>query len=365
MSMLSFFPWLGVKERLQLGEFQLLPYERGQSSCGAGVELQRAFDSVLEHYVEANQKPIRHATLVVADGRQITDDLGQEEMESYFNFGELVAFGGLATRKFFGLGNQYCNRDDFTFIIQGFRETVPGVGIVSRRRDGGKSTFVTATIYRVQRPFHVQSDSDFKLDAPLVKVLLDIRERDEWSHYFEAISGFNRANTDSNQVGEASELVATVGAFERLFDCNRGKEDDLATRFIQAFQPTSRMSITSCGRIPANRFSGCTSVAEAWIMDAFRLRGDLAHGKHKVRYPAVWNSQEHLLLSSFIFPRIVKSVLASKGHYTLTEEDRGDLNTFEHFVTCDNLFAVPDDVAASQSRPWDKIIEEAMWRGLS
>ena len=365
MSMLPFFPWIEVKEELKLGEFQLVPYEPGRTPGGAGTELQASLDSVLQHYVDVNQESIRHATLVVADGHQVFDDLTEEERASYFNFAELVAFGGLAKREFFGLGNRYCNRDDFTFTVQGFRQESSGVGIVSRRRDGGKNAFVTATIYRVQRPFHVQSGWDVKLDVPLVNALLDVREHDKWPAYFEAISGFNQANTDSDQSSEAGELVATVGALERLFDCNRGRGEDLATRFMQAFQTTERMSVASCSRIPGERFRRCQSLAEVWIRDLFQLRGDLAHGKHSIRYPAVWNTQEHLLLSSFVFPRIVKSVLASEGHYTLTDEDRMDLATFERFVACDDLFSVPDDDADSQPRPWDKIVQDAMWEDLS
>ena len=93
-------------------------------------------------------------------------------------------------------------------------------------------------------------------------------------------------------------------------------------------------------------------------------RAKYHHGKHHVRYPSVWNTAEHLLLSSFAFPRILKSLLASDGHYTLTEDDRRDLSTFENFAACDDLFSVPDDNAESQSRPWDKIVENAVWRDL-
>ena len=147
-------------------------------------------------------------------------------------------------------------------------------------------------------------------------------------------------------------MVATVGAFERLFDCNHGNEKDLATRFMQAFQPAERVPVDACGRIPAERFRRCQWVAEVWIRDLFRLRGDFAHGKRTNRYRAVWNTEEHLLLSSFVFPRIVKSVLASEGHYTLTDEDHRDLETFEHLVACDDLFSAPNNFLYKHPQVW-------------
>ena len=81
MSMRPFFPWIEVKEELKLGEFQLVPYEPGRTPGGAGTELQASLDSVFQHYVDVNQESIRHATLVVADGHHVFDDLTEEQRD--------------------------------------------------------------------------------------------------------------------------------------------------------------------------------------------------------------------------------------------------------------------------------------------
>lgn len=55
------------------------------------------------------------------------------------------------------------------------------------------------------------------------------------------------------------------------------------------------------------------------VLDMYRTRNSFAHGsKERTRTPAMWRTEEHLLLAAFVFPLCLKIELAAKGLYQLT-----------------------------------------------
>src|SRR5437879_1381767 len=91
------------------------------------------------------------------------------------------------------------------------------------------------------------------------------------------------ANRDSPDLTLQTEAVLMTGAFERLFDLRRGKEDDLAQGVTAALQPAEEIPAETCPRFSdpeAQSFLRTHHpVRNAWIRDFFRLRGNLAHGR--------------------------------------------------------------------------------------
>src|SRR5688572_12353799 len=217
MSMLPFFPWWPLKKPIgEIGDFRLIPYQRGVHPFGGANSRQMIVDQLLEPYKTHMGQPIKYATLVQikdSDTRDLTDD----ERSELFLLSEMISFSGLATREYFGAGFNYVNHENFTFIIQGFQGTsAGGVALRTRKREGTSLNYMGHEDYQVICPFHVDINEAAEINVPLVQGLMTARDLEIWPRIEEAIFGFNRANTDSPAVMEQAEAVMMIGAMERL-----------------------------------------------------------------------------------------------------------------------------------------------------
>jgi hypothetical protein len=344
--MVAFFPWMAVEEELDLGEFALVPYRRGTLPAGRDSPhpdpaLQGRLDALFEHFHESHGIRINVATVVRVGGHALTDELTDEERGDVFVASELVTLCGLSVRQLFGLlglGLGYNSADTFQFYIQGFRDAPGGAGISTRRRDGAALAYVTADAYHVYAPPHVRAQQDTRIDAPLVRALLNARNSGDWERLEEAAVWFNRANTDSDRTSEQTEAVMVVGAFARLFGLDGPRiEAALTPLLVDALKPVRQRLASDAPRgIPPAIAGPGVSVREAWIRDLVRVRHQPAHGRLQLRESA-WPVREHLLLASVAFPLAMKAVLSRPpfGLYVLTEDDLTSIEMFEMLASED------------------------------
>ncbi len=360
MSMFAFFPWMQVRKPVRVAEFELVPYRRGVAPGERGTSAQTTYDRLLAPY-RSGDASIHQATIVLIAGKDPTSDLSDEEREALFLFSELLSAAGLAAREFFAPGLTYQNRESFRLVIQGFSGDHDRVAITTRRRDGSTVIYSTGDSYRVQQPEHVPLLGSNALDLPLLQSLCGSRELEEWNSLYEAIVGFNLANTDSSDVSEHIEAVLLVGTFERLFDCYRGNEDELAEGFTGAITPTENKQPASAPALAGltSRFKKSAYIRDMWIRDLFRLRGNFAHGRAQSRYPSVWSLRNHMLLGSFAFPLALKSKLRSLATYAFTDRDQQAIDMFEAQASEDYFRPVSDPHDRS-SHPWNRILDEAL-----
>lgn len=349
--MLPFFPWLRIRPEmspLSVGRYKLLRFVRGREP---GAPDQIAVDAVLEPYVaDARDQPVEQATLLQLNGHPLTADLTDAEVSDCFEFAELVALAGLSARRFFQpLG--YTNRDVFTFVVQAFTEPGAGIGLHARRRDGGTGIYAAPGVYRVRQPYHIPTFEPAGLGVPLLEALLRARESKDWEPIGDALTFFNRANTDGEFVPEQWEIVATVGAFERLLESDH-KEDNLVREFLKVWPAGADQP--PCDRVPPERRGG-RSILSVWLRDLFQQRSASAHGKLAAGGSPLWQIREHLLLGAFAFPLLVKVRLARAGHYALNDRDRTDIEVFELLICADHF--QPREDGEVPQYPWNEIRE--------
>src|SRR6185437_15265122 len=203
----------------------------------------------------------------------------------------------------------------------------------SRRRDGSSRILVSRRAAVFIRPLHIPHALNSEIDAGLLRALIARSRAADWGRFEEAIQQFGSANTDSPDILPETEAVNTVGAFERLFDLSHGKEDELAASFLRSFSPTQSVEPASSARVlnapSPDKYTKRGSMREVWIRDFFQLRGQHAHGKIAPQLVSLWALREHLLLAAFIFPLVVKSLLAETSDYRLTAEDIVRVDAFE------------------------------------
>lgn len=360
MPTIAFLPWFAVEDEIAVEDLALLRYERSRRPFGTGSAEQRLADAILGHYFTHTERVVDAATLISPRAREPLADLSESEVGMAFEVGQCLSVAGLAERAFFQQLGPYCNSDTFQMIVQRFIDPPRGVALTTRRRDGETLNYVTGDAHRVVRPDHV--GHAFGLLRPnirLLTALIACRSTPAWPRVRESVFLFNLANTDRSEMAPAVEAVLTVSAFERLLDCNHGKEDELAVRVAETLQPSEEIPLDRCLRFQTRqaieRFVKATSVREAWVRDIFRTRGGPAHGNLGQTYPAVWSVAEHLLLGSFAFPLLVKSVLHEWGSYQFDSEDRLRIDAFEALASVDSLQR-EDSADAAQPWPWNRIL---------
>ena len=361
MSQVAFFPWIRLDHDVDLGAYRLLRYRREQSPA-EDRDQQRLIDSVLEPFLGSGIHPIRRATIVTTPDRALTDDFADDVREDLFVLGDLVAFSGLASRYYFE--HRYWNRDHFRLVLQSFAEPRTGVTLLSRRRDGSTTTFVTRTAYRVSCPDHAHP-TPVSLDEPLLASLLVAREQDDWGPIGQAIVLFNEANTDRLEMPEGSEMTLVYAAFEQLLGMAGRPPREVAVAFSELLAPdescpADEWAVADGNQRAARLLDRAGSLRHAWLEDLAISRGSLAHGHRDGAFPACWSPREHLLFSSFVFPLVAKRVLAGLGLYHMADEDERLIETFE-FLLNERHFA--EDVRHRGA--WGEVLDRRLMQRLA
>ncbi len=344
MSEILFFPWLRISEPVYFENFGLLPYEKENKENYVKRYDQKvvsALEESLDHFYEnsdSSDRKIDGATILSINA-QITHEIDEALEVKLASLIELIAFCGLSDRDFFRNGESYCNRDNFQLKRFSVESNSVAYKVITRRRDGSNNNSIPKNSFREIIPDHVLK-SRVKLNDKFLQSLVSAQSRlENWDDIFQGIANFNLSNSDNSSTSETMELVFLVSAFEQLLGCKNGKEDDLANKFIELFDVSINMNISDCVRLQdrdkRGRFKSCNSIQEIWMKDLFRLRGNLAHGRHPKSYPSLWTLKEHLLLSSFIFPLALKECFSKQNMYTKGCYDHHLLNYFFPRILCE------------------------------
>lgn len=367
MATLTFFPWLKIEEEVTYGQYVMLPYKRGEEPGGVGTELQQQLDKILEPYVERGEQPVERATLLRLTSRELTDDLSDDEVNALFVFKELLTLCGLSARRFFSPGGlEYCNSDLFELRVQTYSKAGGGVTLRHRRRDGTTTAFVSEGAYRIHKPHHIMAPFRVTFDDTLLLALLEAQEAledEEWGPIYESISNFNLANTDGDGVPLHLEVVFTVAAFERLLGVG-GDGAGLARAFAAFLAPDEEISPQECDRLADRQVltGAFDGIRELWMRDFYNVRSNMAHGKIESRYPALWLTRDHLLLSSLAYPLTLKCKLEREGLYEMTSDDRLHVDVFEQLACEEHTRPRDPDADEPGEFAWSRIIGDEVIR---
>jgi hypothetical protein len=356
--MVAFFPWATITERLSVGRFDLVPCAEVLDHSDAAPN-RDAVVSILKNY--GHRRPVDRANvplLVSVPGKPLAT-LNKKQIASAFDFRFRLTFSALAAREFFGL--HYCNSDSLRLVIQGFIPEGSGtVLVVTRRRDGRTNNIVSSGAVTVARPHHVDwCELPRDLDVAVLRAIeAAVREEDDKAERLsDAMHVFVGANTDSPDVGLRTELVDSVGAFSRLFDV--WKESDTVSAFVKTLpadpEPDHSLRGDRVSTEPLRSIlASGKSIREAWLADAYRLRGQYSHGHvDESPYRSAWAPEEHLLLAAYVFPLTVKAALATWGQYRWTEADQIRSDAFDALAT---LRAFSSRTSGAQSHPWTRML---------
>ena len=363
MPQLAFFPWIELACDIDAGDYSLHRFVRGKMP-GPDADSQATIDAVLAPYRDLRDGPIRTAVILAAHDRGLTEHQSDEDRADLFLFAELFAFAALAARKFFSY--DYCNRDDLRLVIQAFEDPRGGAFMEMRRRDGVQESRVTGDHYQVQVPAHVSHGGrQIKPDCALLEALLGSRFRKEWSELYRGVVLFNQANTDAPDMSMDTELVLTYAAMEQILGISsRSDQRRFHAKFAEAWDPSREVPQSEWRAPPTGRPWKQDSLRACWAFDLQICRGNLAHGHGESALPSQWTVREHLLLTSFAVPVLVKRVLSGMGLYEPTDDDERDINALEPLLNLLDVFSAPDPEDDDEGYAWRRVLRREKDRQL-
>ena len=360
MGKLAFLPWLSLDAEFEVGDFRLVPYHRGEAP-GVDAGEQAAIDKVLSAYRDLHGKPIDRATVIRHSAQESPSaDFSESLHLDFFVFVDLLAFAGLAARRFFG-HFEYTNRDSYRLVLQQFSTPGRGVLVTTRRRDGGTNMFYSGDTFVVYRPHHVGSDPA-KLDEGLLHALVAAMSDEQWPRLYQGVLLFNEANTDRIEVPQGTELIMTYAALEQLLDSAGRPPAEVARVFSDFLSPREDLERQAWkvahGNDRAQRLlDSVPNLRTAWLLDLGISRGSVAHGHATEAYPACWQLHEHLLFGAHVVPLALKRQLHALGYYSMTDDDIGGVEVLEALLNEDHFEYPESDNAEREKRPWLRIID--------
>lgn len=241
----------------------------------------------------------------------ITRHLSESEMKHAFDFAEYACFCSLSERTDH-ISSSKVNRDCFTLYAQKFEIGNPMMSFRSRRLGGSSlgarnidELFISAPIHCDLREITLNN----KLLVPLVENYIG----DEI--WLNAITCFNQANTDSNDVPKYIEFILLAGAFDRILSSGQKfTSERLATEFANRFQLADWPLADSQ-----------SEYLEAWFFRFFGTRHGPAHGDLSRENLNSLEGWEDLLIAKLAFPLLLKILLNNENQYELSAHDKGEI----------------------------------------
>jgi hypothetical protein len=328
-------PWYLIPTQAQFGLFTLHPLVIGTPNPNIAT-VQNDAEAILACYLERpftstdvqnrrGELPVRRATIITSAAPQLTaSDLVALQYIS--------ALCGIADRTF--SNSLYLCSENLHITVQPYKSPIvrpftPTVG--TRTKTGNAGRVFTAGLFREAKPWHVAQQQingnptfNLHFDSTLAQTLWAFHSsqgprKAHWDrHLFPSLFSFYFANTDG--LTEQIECVYSHTAIERLLLGPRHKENVLVTTALalfqskgihfSAFQNTTRnwQTITFHQN---SQVVQSQSIFEAWLREFTRLRNCFAHGNYSNFGPQVWTVSEHLLLSAYVFPLLLKLILES------------------------------------------------------
>lgn len=376
MNTAVYLPWIQFNQDFTVGDFEFV---RVDSSMNQPRSLPAPYDQLVATTFQKNNKTIDCFTVIKKIKGNFTDDLTNDDIDNLYDIAEILSLVGISTRDI--VSNNYVNLENFSLAVQKFKQNpIKNLSIVSRRVGSSVRNIYPIKDFSNRCPEHVSPQKNYSLDLNFLNKLSNfiLNKSKGWERVFQSLENFNLANTDYSRIRENSEFVLICGALERLMN-GSGNAQTLRHKITSILKLVPDQPV-SAGKKPLPKkassikrklcqftggslcatapFDHCKTLRDYWIIDFYRVRNKFAHGEH-TRHSSIWSSKEHMALSGYIFPLLIKIYLKNNKFYTLSSNDKKLLGSFDFLLMRDDLL-VED---SSMEMGWTKAQRVAVLDG--
>lgn len=363
MSMLLFMPWCPINNEYEVGDINILSYNRDGIIKGLDKIRQRHVKAIMATYKDIEGNPVHKAAIVCKINKSLLDDLSDDDIEIAQELTAIACFSGLASRSYFNSLGHYCNSDCFSMYIQKF-DRADFTALTSRRREGRTLSGWPIDDITITIPVHCHTIQDVSLDIKLLNALIEYRANlpsSKWGRWQNAISCFNQANTDSDNIRYQMEWVLLCSAFEHIIE-SKPIAKGTAERFADVLTPSTELLVKDSIRLSHKQENASRSIRYGWMKEFYRIRGDYAHGRLNTKQPIMWEPLEHLVLASIAFPLVIKTLLSRIGRYNITDTDQAQIDCFEHFADTKKFLEPPTNQRGSLDSNWNRLVRKRCYK---
>lgn len=342
----ALLPWLRLesKQAISIGPVKFVSLENNctqmKAIAGQGCE---DLNKIISSYKDIEGNTVNTVTILLYDGqwRMIRgrDEAVIDEVT------RIATLASMARNEFFQESNgRYANATLFEPIFQACREGNPHLAFRARRRDG----YVLSGDYEhgkvnIACPIECQGIQNVEIDRALADALWNARETPIGRRIITALSFFCLANTDSPTMELDAEVILMASAFDQVFETEKNNAHELAIKLgsllnnygsvsVEKAMKTRKIWLGTHGVAPDEQRAW--KVHQKWIEEFYHLRNEKVHGdKRRQDDEWGWSMDEHLVMASFIFPLVVKLLLAQETCYSLTHIDKRELDNVDMRLT--------------------------------
>jgi hypothetical protein len=367
-----FLPYLRLKTGHSIAGVDFLPLRDADEKVPALLAtVEKPLLKILSSHIDRHGESFGNCVVATIPGKGW--DLTRADGPTVMWAAQLLFLASWATSHYFPrFGGPYTNSSVFRVLGQGYTGDEPVyIALVARRRDGsswdggyqhGEFTFSIPLqvsirdVTDVDEPFLAALDKANAAKSPTIERLRT------------ALPFVQLANTDDEVMTEHAEAILMGSAFEQLFGTEY--KYDLAKAFGELLLKFGSVTVAEAQKQRPDITIDTSDPARAaaqpkwwvhrkWMEELYDLRSSVVHEGQHAAYKWGWTLHEHLVMAAFVFPLVVKLLLAQEGHYTLTSADEAQ------WKSIDQLLGVAgwdeETEGDNDGRSWHKIVSKAKW----
>jgi len=100
MSMLLFMPWCPIDNEYDVGDINILSYNRDGIIKGLNKIRQRHVKAIMATYKDIEGNPVHKAAIVCKINKSVIDNLSDDDIEIAQELTAIACFSGLANRSY-------------------------------------------------------------------------------------------------------------------------------------------------------------------------------------------------------------------------------------------------------------------------
>jgi hypothetical protein len=346
--MIAFLPWLTLREPVSCFGVRFVPRQAQNGAAPAGIgDVLSTLSPIFSAYRDVTGNPIDTGVVVCMDGKPDEWNISDADMP-LVRRATLALFLACMSRNDYVRGwGSYVNSANFELVWQRFTYPISSVTLVARRRDGHQTTGgYSHQEIRITEPLQARLSGAVGVDLRLLNALDASNAQPVGQRIQSALAFVALASTDSGVMLDSAEVILIVSAVEQLIDgAENGREFcKRVSRLLDRFGAvrvadslTERVVIVIDPKYEVDQKQWW--LHKKWAEEIYDLRSSFVHlGSRDNSRSWGWTNLEHLLMSAFTFPLLVKLLLNEAGTYELHVEDEAACLAIDHILAAPRWF---------------------------
>jgi hypothetical protein len=195
-----------------------------------------------------------------------------------------------------------------------------------------------------QQPAQIYGTRCGPLNTRLSRALARVRSKDPelWLRIANATDFFRLAHSEDPQRDWSEACMLAAMSFEKLLGTpSRSTGYTLSAELAKLFASYLALRLRDAKRVKPDPDAKDGPIQQdwplhqKWLKELYELRSATAHLGHNPGRSENWRPEQHIVIAAFVFALSVKLLLAERGLYTLSDEEKGSCDALDKLLDSD------------------------------